>query len=59
MRWQTIYDNLEPRSLEEQEREKIRTLRWDLFVEEGQYYTLDELEEMALERSEMAQISNN
>ena len=44
--WQVEYDYREPRTQRESNQEKIRTLRWELNVDEEAYYTLEELEEI-------------
>lgn len=43
--WQTEYENRDPISETDVERARIRELRWELDIDEGNY-TLEELEEM-------------
>lgn len=45
--WQIEFDYQQFCDEEEVNREKIRTLRWELNVDEDMTYTLEELKEMA------------
>ena len=50
--WQAQYDAQEPRSLHDEETDRIRELRWDLNVDPESRYTLEELQEMWDNRDE-------
>lgn len=44
--WQIAYDHQEPRSCEEDDKERILYLRDMLEIDHDSHYTLEELEEM-------------
>lgn len=50
--WQAQWDNREPRTTQEEQQDKIRTLRWELDIDSEINYSVEELEEMAREADE-------
>ena len=56
--WQCIYDEMEPRSIVDDERDEVRTLRWELDVDPESFYTLQELRDMKQEALEETFIEN-
>lgn len=50
--WQTQYDHREPRCTQDEIKDRIRELIWDLNIDSDVNYTLEELEEMQQAQNE-------